>query len=322
MSIEGFDFVGPVVGIRLVHCEDKMRVPDNALKNAVYLGSGTSSADFRAIGTGFLIDLRRVPGGVYYLVTADHVAKKLKPQFAIRFNDKSGHSHVQQSQKHYKWWRHPTDKTVDAAAFPWGLRGDFSSFPITRVLTEQMRELTRIGIGDEIFIIGLFRKWAGRKRVVPIIRHGHIAMIASERIPTKNYGEALMHLVEAFSLAGMSGSPVMVRQTMPVPLPPPQTVFDASIGMALGDMYLLGLLHGIFPTEVAYEVKDAEPGQVWHSGIAMVVPSEKILEILNQPKLLKYEKRVLKTLEKEKDKPVETAIAEPVTGDLHPKRKN
>ncbi len=94
-----------------------MRIPDTALKNTVYLGSGESATDFHAIGTGFLIDHRRIPGGAYYLVTADHVAKKLKPTFAIRFNDKEGNSHIQQSQKHYVWWRHPTDKTVDAAVY-------------------------------------------------------------------------------------------------------------------------------------------------------------------------------------------------------------
>jgi hypothetical protein len=297
-----------------------MRVPDTALKNVVYLGSGDSSSSFHAIGTGFLVDHNRIPGGVSYLVTADHVARKLKPRFAIRFNDKQGKSHVQQSQKYYRWWRHPTDKSVDAAVFPWGLKGGFSSLPIHRVLTDTTRELTRIGIGDEIFIVGLFRKWAGRNQMVPIVRHGHIAMIASEPIPTKNYGDALMHLVEAFSLAGMSGSPVLARQTRPIPLVS-QNAFEADTGMVLGDIYLLGLVHGIFPTEVAYEVRDADPGQVWHSGISMVVPSTKILEILNQPKLIEYEKKVFETVEKEKNKPIETAIAEPADGNLHPKLK-
>lgn len=273
-----------------------MRVPDSALKSVVYLGSGSSSANFHAVGTGFLIDHRRIPGSAYYLVTADHVAKKLKPRFAIQFNDKDGKSHVQQSQKLFAWWRHPTDKTVDAAVFPWGFKGGFATLPIERFLTDQNLELTRIGIGDEVFIVGLFRKWAGRDHVIPIVRHGHIAMMAGEPIPMKNYGNALMHLVEAFSLAGMSGSPVIARQTMTVPLAS-QDAFHASVGMVLGDMYLLGLVHGIFPTEVAYEVQDADPGQVWHSGISLVVPSTKILEILNQPKLVEYERRAAKAVE-------------------------
>lgn len=102
---------------------------------------------------------------------------------------------------------------------------------------------------------------------MPIVRHGHVAMMANEPIPTKNYGKALLHLVEAFSLAGMSGSPVMVKQTRPVPIPSGSDV-ERETGMVLGNMYLLGLVHDIFPTEVAYEVRDAHPGQVWHSGIS------------------------------------------------------
>ena len=106
-----------------------MRVPDAALKSIVYLGHGIAE-DFHAVGTGFLVDLRRVPSGVYYLITADHVVQKLKPQFAIRFNDRVGNSHVQQSQSPgYKWWHHPAEK-VDAAVFPWGLRGGFATFPV------------------------------------------------------------------------------------------------------------------------------------------------------------------------------------------------
>lgn len=132
-----------------------MRVRDAALQSVVYLGSGSSHDDFRAIGTGFLVDLNRVPGGVYYLITADHVAKSLKSPFAIRFNDKESKSHVQQSQIPFKWWKHPTD-SVDAAVFPWGLRGRFATFPVTRFISDDNLEATRIGIGDEIFIVGLF----------------------------------------------------------------------------------------------------------------------------------------------------------------------
>src|ERR1700722_14069799 len=121
MSIEGLDFVGPIVGVRLVPCEDEVRVPDSALKNVVYLGHGDSAETFHAVGTGFVVDDQRVPGGVDYLVTAHHVVKllKRKTSFAIRFNDKEGKSHIQQSSSRFSWWYHPDDKSVDAAVFPW-----------------------------------------------------------------------------------------------------------------------------------------------------------------------------------------------------------
>ncbi len=326
MSVEGFDYVGKIKAVPIVSCEGEMRVPDLALKSVVYLGTGDAPDNFHVIGTGFLIELLRpILGKFYYLVTADHVARRFKDKkrFAIRFNDKRGKSHVQSSQAHYSWWRHPSDKSVDAAIFPWGMVGDFATFPINRFVTDINIELTGIGIGDEIFIVGLFRKWAGKERVTPIVRHGHIAMMADEPLPTLNYGSAPMHLIEAFSFAGMSGSPVIVRQTRPVPLLS-ENDFQASIGMVLGDMYLLGLVHGIYPTEVATEVGNAERGQVWHSGISMVVPSTKIAEILNQPTLLEYERTVFSEVENKKGKPTETAIAESDSANLHPesKRKN
>jgi len=290
-----------------------MRVPDAGLRSVVYLGSGTSPDDFHAIGTGFLVDLKRVPGSVYYLITADHVAKRLKTPFAIRFNDRENKSHVQQSQIPFKWWRHPTEsESVDAAVFPWGLRGRFATFPVTRFLSDLNLEATRIGIGDEIFIVGLFRKWAGRAKFSPVVRHGHIAMMADEPIPTVNYGDAPMHLIEAFSLKGMSGSPVMVRQTIPIPLASRDEDEPENV-LTLGNMYLLGLVHGYFRVD---EVK-----QVWHSGISMVVPSTKILEILDQPKLLEYEQKIVDAMKKRKDdKPVEAALDEEPTQLTTPKK--
>jgi hypothetical protein len=68
-------------------------------------------------------------------------------------------------------------------------------------------------------------------------------------------------------------------------------------------MYLLGLVHGYYPIE---EIK-----QVWHSGISMVVPSTKILEILNQPKLLEYEQKIVDAMNKRKsDLPVEAFVSD------------
>jgi hypothetical protein len=65
---------------------------------------------------------------------------------------------------------------------------------------------------------------------MPIVRHGHVAMMAGEPIPTKNYGKASMHLVEAFSLQGLSGAPVIARQTIAVPFRPQNAFEPESVG--------------------------------------------------------------------------------------------
>jgi hypothetical protein len=75
------------------------------------------------------------------------------------------------------------------------------------------------------------------------------------------------------------------------------------------------------PTETMVELNDPEigPKQKWHSGIAMVVPSIQILEIINQPELIEYEPKVDQAV---KDgKPIETALNEDVQTEKS-KRKN
>ncbi len=152
----------------------------------------------------------------------------------------------------------------------------------------------------------------------PTVRTGHIAMMANERMTTGNYGDAFMHLIEAFSLAGFSGSPVFVHETISIEMPRPHGPDDSPFLCGIGNIYLLGLLHGMLPVRVAEELtgtKDKE--QMWHTGISLVVPADKILEILNQPRLLEYEKIIRNKNEAE---PTETVIKddEPVKS----KRKN
>ena len=55
------------------------------------------------------------------------------------------------------------------------------------ILTDEQRKKGGIGIGDEVYISGLFTYHAGTDRNIPIIRTGSIAMTPEERIPVKNF---------------------------------------------------------------------------------------------------------------------------------------
>lgn len=176
-----------------------------------------------------------------------------------------------------------------------------------------------IGIGDEVFVVGLLRTHQGKGKITPAVRTGHIAMMAQERIKTEHYGFAKMRLIEAFTLKGFSGSPVYVRETISFPR---RTARGSNFFLALGDIYLLGLLHGIVHVSATEEVTSIpDLDQRWHAGISMVVPAEQILEIIDQPKLIKYEERIVRMMEKkpkESDSTSETAI----DAEKGPKRKN
>jgi hypothetical protein len=210
---------------------------------------------------------------------------------------------------------------VDAAVYPWTIRDvPFASFPFSRFVKAEhhkylMDSNPGIGIGDEIFITGLFRKLAGQTRITPIVRHGHIAMMPQEPIPTANYGAGFYYLVEAFSTAGLSGSPVFVNETVyfeyrgsrPRAFPENQNI--ARVAQAVGPTHCLGLVHGLMPIETMVELGGkADSDQKWHSGISMVVPATQILEIVNQPKLIEYEATMDEILKA--DMPVETALSD------------
>ncbi|MGA9884029.1 MAG: hypothetical protein WBQ34_09950 [Candidatus Acidiferrales bacterium] len=251
---------------------------------------------------------------MYYLITADHVIRRMRQpnKFAIRINHADGNSRQLQSSGAFEWWRHPTDKSVDAAVYPWGLGSadyPYTLFSAKRFVTPDVAKKQMIGPGDETFMVGLFRKWAGHKRITPMVRTGHIAMMADERMPTANYGDAFMHLIDSFSMAGFSGSPVFVDETVSLPLSNLEQAGDddARWLCGTGNTFLLGLVHGIMPVRVIEELHDkSDPNQRWHTGITQVVPANQILEILNQPELLDYEKRMKKKLDEAEA--IETAI--------------
>ena len=154
---------------------------------------------------------------------------------------------------------------------------------------EKMRE-TKIGIGDEVFIPSLFTFAPGTTRNLPILRHGNIAMLpeSDERMMTSR-GLAEVYLIEARSIAGVSGAPVFVRGTVGLPWnqtgnPQPEMIMGLS-----SSIYLLGLMHAhwdIRESEINNPKFMNDSLRGVNLGIAVVVPASKIIELLQHPGLL------------------------------------
>jgi hypothetical protein len=144
-----------------------------------------------------------------------------------------------------------------------------------------------MGRGGDIAILGLFRSHYGKNRNIPIVRAGHIAALPEEPVNTRHgYMEA--YLVEAQSIAGLSGSPLLAMGDAGI----------EALHLALGDKpkdlligtRLLGLVQGHFDVPNLNEdvVADSDaPAQSIHTGIGVVVPTSKILETLDHPDLVK-----------------------------------
>lgn len=126
---------------------------------------------------------------------------------------------------------------------------------------------------------------------------GNICTLLEEPVLTKYAGYIKAYLVEARSVAGLSGSPVIVLSD--------PTVLSARI-LLTGKLEkqpcaLLGLMHGHFDVQNLNEdvvSDDDDPKQSVHTGIGIVVPVEKIIETIRHPELMSIRKAIVQKLRK------------------------
>lgn len=286
----------------LVPPEDyNMRVPDVVRECVVFIGTsevddcGQLTTKWR--GTGFFVSVpsESNPNIAYiYLVTAQHVARHVEASgLIIRVNTKDGKAEsLPVPPNLVNWWYHPTDAHADVAAVPIGLsqeRFQYITVPTSMFLTEEILQEGTLGVGDEVYITGLFRNMTGTTRNLPIVRIGNVAMMPSERVPTKYYDLMNAYLIEARSLGGLSGSPVFIHTHVR-----PQ-------------MFLFGVMHGHWElsdtqganpdTEMHEDFGDE--GQKVNMGIAIVVPAVDILATLNQSELVEGRRKQDETLQRQ-----------------------
>jgi hypothetical protein len=268
-----------------------MYIPDAIRKCVVFIGYQLANGTTGLAGTGFLVgrpfqqsetpNFGAVTPSFAYLITAKHVLdgirKKGLDEVWIRLNSKDGIARWANTKMN-DWQFHPTEKdTVDVAIFnasgaTMGASSNFDHgiFPIGGFTSPEQIDAERIGLGDEIVIVGLFASHHGNTKNIPIVRIGNIAAMPEEKVVTE-LGSIDAYLVEARSIGGLSGSPVFLNQGM-------LRVRDGVTYMfPAGSISLLGLMHGHYDDQKV------------NMGIGIVVPAAKILEVLNQEAILKIE---------------------------------
>ena len=91
-----------------------------------------------------------------------------------------------------------------------------------------------------------------------------------------------VYLAEGRSIGGLSGSPVFIRQTVNLILKDDQ---DQDVPFAgLGQLYLLGMMIGHW--ELPASFGKTENTEAVNMGISMIVPIDKIKEIIYSPEML------------------------------------
>lgn len=271
-----------------------MRVPDDVRKCVAFLGKEVGTEKVYG-GTAFFVSVssREAPLHFMYLVTAKHCADALEGiEFWVRVNNKTGGVSELKADG-VRWYRHPTDPDhVDVAVFPFIFRPELDAARISVETFYVKESAPSIGTGDEVFITGLFSLAKGRKRNMPIVRMGNIAMMPEDKIPVRGFGEMDAYLIEARSTGGVSGSPVFVRETIKTP--------RASLGAGVPvqgvghAFFLLGLMHGhwdIDPADINNPIIRGLPEGV-NLGIAIVVPALTIMEVMCHPELVQMRREL------------------------------
>jgi hypothetical protein len=250
-----------------------MRVDDDIRKCVVFVGLQMDDASYRFVGSAFWIG-RNAPGdGRVYLVTARHVIDGIRSTGLDTVWMRLNHSDSTSkwlSSKVADWYVHPSDASIDVAilASPVPDGFDHRVFPYSRTVTPKFMVENEVGLGEEVFIVGLFRHRHGNHRNIPVVRVGNLATIGEERIASKKFGQMDANLIEVRSIGGLSGSPVFINLGS-------LRLIAGQIRIATGPMeYLFGLVHGHFDAtrETAFDESSDEADEQINTGIAVVVP--------------------------------------------------
>lgn len=275
-----------------------MKVQEKIKKCVAFVALQMADETFRLVGTVFFIVRDKQKHNYSYAVTAKHVIEGVKnkglEKVFLKLNLTDGQSGL--FATNISDWIYHNDKNVDIAIHPIGLQSNFDHllYPESAFATSEFINKNEIDVGDEVIITGLFKHHHGTTRNLPIVRIGNISAMVGERIQTK---ETLMdgYLIEARSIGGLSGSPVFINLGIVRKL-------GGQIKHCQGDDFhnLLGLIYGHYDSNVGQIDQantDSNENERVNTGIAIVTPVTKIIDMFNQDNVKEHEKKVSKLIE-------------------------
>ena len=231
-------------------------------------------------GTAFLVGHSDKFKVQMYAVTAKHVLEQIYfknplSKLVLTFN---GEEKLEEMEIPVEQWSYHPDEAgqnVDVAIARFNYKPPHSDKPIFKnpwsvkcwmsdsliTISGNQRELEA---GLEVGLTGLFVHHKGTSKNIPIVRVGNIAAMPQKDVSTR-IGLITALLVEVRSVGGLSGSPVF-------------TILPD------GKVWLLGLVHGHFDQRASDPDSVTEDAclqeEKINSGIAIVVPADKIRETL------------------------------------------
>jgi len=249
-------------------------------------------------GSAFLVG---IPVGgdrfVRYLVTARHVVSRSR-QYGSLF----ARVHLADGSATFAeftpaaWYEHPTTEVAVALLYL-SVEIDHVVVSVDQFETDARLIEHVVGVGDDVFFVGLFSEHPGLERNQPIVRFGTIALMPDEKILV-DIGDSTAriraYLVEARSWGGHSGSPAFVYF-------PPDRFGDRIQVLSYLPIFLLGLVQGHFniPSDVKFigDIGEQGSGRVpVNAGIAAVVPAQDIYDLLMSDPVVEQRDKLLKQM--------------------------
>jgi hypothetical protein len=280
-------------------------LPLEILNCVVFIGykDGQGNTDF--VGSAFWIArLATDEGGdahrLAYLVTAAHNIDKIKTESA------DGYVWLRVNIKGDGWKWEPVahtdsfatsreDKNLDIAVLkiPINTAWDNIAWPFESLVERDSLDTTHTGdrkveLGDELILAGLFYPHEGKERNIPVVRIGHVAALRGEPVTSKDGRPMDLYLIESHSIGGLSGAPVFIDiATAKLTLPPTWGYMGGAHTSASSwsRFKLFGIVHGHFGVDdiVKDAMADDGNGKVpINFGISMVIPAEKITEVVQR----------------------------------------
>jgi hypothetical protein len=292
-------------------------IPADLLKSVVFLGYKDSHSEFKFLGSAFwvarlAVDKFDQPHRLAYLVTAAHNIEKAQKVSAdksvwLRVNIK-GNGPQWVAATHTGSFTTSKDKNVDLAILkiPIDETWDNISWPLESLVENDFLDTRTTGdrkveLGDELIFAGLFYPHEGKERNILVVRIGNVAALRGEPVLSRDGRPMDLYLVESHSIGGLSGAPVFIDiRTAKLALPPTAGYMAGAYNPRLWSSFkLFGIVHGHFgiedilddairpPKRGSKKKGKQERGKQKSEdrinlGISMVIPAEKIKEVVER----------------------------------------
>jgi hypothetical protein len=264
-----------------LHCVGYLTTPnprstkDNPLPNAL-------------AGTAFVVgyEYKEKPSTAYlFLVTARHVLFDAKGQrlskLYLRMNHKETGKALDFGPLRDNRWVLASDPAIDLAIYL-GLPKQASYLRVPNSLFVSDQDVTEnsIGIGDEVFFVGLLPYHAGQEKITPIVRFGRLALLTEEKTTNGQY----YHFIDADNLPGHSGAPLFLWAT------PTRTSGHFVIASRI--MKLWGVVSGVIEYPKPLKALNVRPTarisiDYRSGGVTAVVPIKHLEKILQSDQVRK-----------------------------------